>query len=252
MKRLIPLFLLGILLAGSCHRSQVVMPEFSTVVLDTTAVRHRVPVTFQYSFTSIANTDKSPALQAIEEANIDHFFHLEDYRGNAREAIRRSVEQTLDDYVGKMEYTDEAESEELGMPFEMGLTIESQARVVDSLMVYTITRVSYSGGAHGMYETENHNYSVAGGYELSLSDLFDERQQEALQMLIRRKLYERFDVMGDEGLAEQGVFPEMIHATGNFEVTEDGIIFHYNPYEIAAYAVGGIDVHVTSQQIQEL
>lgn len=250
MKRLLLLLLLGALLAGSCRcrRSpEVVMPEFIAVTKDTTAVRHNVSVIFQYNFTSIANADKSPALKAIEESNIDHFFGLEGFQGTAGEAVSRSIEQSLNEYVGG--------SDEEGTDYvfsEMALAVESQARVVDSLLVYTITRVNYTGGAHGMYATEHHNYSIAGGYELSLPDLFDEKQQEALLTSIRQKLYERLNVTGDEGLAAHGYFPEMIRLSENFEVTEAGINFHYDPYQIAAYAVGDVDVSIPSEELEQL
>ena len=56
--------------------------------------------------------------------------------------------------------------------------------------------------------------------------------------MIRNKLYEQFGVTGDEGLVAQGFFPEYISTTENFEVTEDGITFYYNPYDIGCYALG--------------
>ena len=126
------------------------------------------------------------------------------------------------------------------------------ARVVDTLLVYTISSSNYTGGAHGMYSINCHNYSIAGGYELALSDLFDAARQEALIGLIRNKLYEQFGVTGDEGLVAQGFFPEYISTTENFEVTEDGITFYYNPYDIGCYALGGVEVHITREEMQGL
>lgn len=76
------------------------------------------------------------------------------------------------------------------------MAVESEARVVDTLLVYTISSSNYTGGAHGMYSINCHNYSIAGGYELALSDLFDAARQEALIGLIRNKLYEQFGVTG--------------------------------------------------------
>ena len=145
--------------------------------------------------------------------------------------------------------------EDLGTPnwrSEMELIIESDARIVDSLLVYSISRSSYTGGAHGMYTLSWHNYSIAGGYELALSDLFTPEQQESLLTLIKHKLYEQFEATGDEDLAAQGLFPEYIAATENFEVSEDGITFYYNPYDIAAYALGRIEVHISGEELKNL
>lgn len=236
MKRVILLFLVFAgLTFGSCRR-QTVMPQFDIVVTDTVAVRGGIPCRFQYAFTSIANADEAPALQAIQESNMLYFFGLEHFQGGVQEAVDWSIGQFMDEYIGTL---DESVPQ---WETEMEMAVESEARVVDTLLVYTISSSNYTGGAHGMYSINCHNYSIAGGYELALSDLFDAARQEALIGLIRNKLYEQFGVTGDEGLVAQGFFPEYISTTENFEVTEDGITFYYNPYDIGCYALGGVEV----------
>lgn len=245
MKRIVVfLLVLTSFALGSCHR--VVKPEFDVVVMDTVVTRNNIPCSFQYAFTSIANAEKTPALQSIQEANLLYFFEQEDVQGDVRQIMRRSVAQFLDEYVGQ---ESNANPE---WRTEMEMIVESDARIVDSLLVYSISRSSYTGGAHGMYTLSWHNYSIAGGYELALSDLFTPEQQESLLTLIKHKLYEQFEATGDEDLAAQGLFPEYIAATENFEVSEDGITFYYNPYDIAAYALGRIEVHISSQELSEL
>ena len=246
MKRVILLFLVFAgLTFGSCRR-QTVMPQFDIVVTDTVAVRGGIPCRFQYAFTSIANADEAPALQAIQESNMLYFFGLEHFQGGVQEAVDLSIGQFMDEYIGTL---DESVPQ---WETEMEMAVESEGRVVDTLLVYTISSSNYTGGAHGMYSINCHNYSIAGGYELALSDLFDAARQEALIGLIRNKLYEQFGVTGDEGLVAQGFFPEYISTTENFEVTEDGITFYYNPYDIGCYALGGVEVHITREEMQGL
>lgn len=194
----------------------------------------------------IANADEAPALQAIQESNMLYFFGLEHFQGGVQEAVDWSIGQFMDEYIGTL---DESVPQ---WETEMEMAVESEARVVDTLLVYTISSSNYTGGAHGMYSINCHNYSIAGGYELALSDLFDAARQEALIGLIRNKLYEQFGVTGDEGLVAQGFFPEYISTTENFEVTEDGITFYYNPYDIGCYALGGVEVHITREEMQGL
>ena len=245
-QRVILLFLVFAgLTFGSCRR-QTVMPQFDIVVTDTVAVRGGIPCRFQYAFTSIANADEAPALQAIQESNMLYFFGLEHFQGGVQEAVDWSIGQFMDEYIGTL---DESVPQ---WETEMEMAVESEARVVDTLLVYTISSSNYTGGAHGMYSINCHNYSIAGGYELALSDLFDAARQEALIGLIRNKLYEQFGVTGDEGLVAQGFFPEYISTTENFEVTEDGITFYYNPYDIGCYALGGVEVHITREEMQGL
>ena len=77
MKRVIFLFLVFAgLTFGSCRR-QTVMPQFDIVVTDTVAVRGGIPCRFQYAFTSLANTDERPALQAIQAPNRLYIFGLD-------------------------------------------------------------------------------------------------------------------------------------------------------------------------------
>ena len=174
MKRVILLFLVFAgLTFGSCRR-QTVMPQFDIVVTDTVAVRGGIPCRFQYAFTSIANADEAPALQAIQESNMLYFFGLEHFQGGVQEAVDLSIGQFMDEYIGTL---DESVPQ---WETEMEMAVESEARVVDTLLVYTISSSNYTGGAHGMYSINCHNYSIAGGYELALSDLFDAARQEAL------------------------------------------------------------------------
>ena len=125
------------------------------------------------------------------------------------------------------------------------ISVESEGNVVDSLLCYAITRSSYTGGAHGMYSTQYHIYSLADGFELSLADLFDARQLEILDRAIREKIAETYDAVSDEDLSDRGFFPEYICPTENFRITPEGIAFFYNPYEIGCYALGSVEVTFT-------
>ena len=101
-----------------------------------------------------------------------------------------------------------------------------------------------------MRTTEYHNYWTKGGYELSLGDLFPEEQLPRLTERIKAKLREQYGAADDEELAQRGFFPETIAPTENFEVTPEGIVFHYNPYDIACYAIGEVDGPFTKEELK--
>ena len=67
---------------------------------------------------------------------------------------------------------------------------------------------------------------------------------------IKAKLREQYGAADDEELAQRGFFPETIAPTENFEVTPEGIVFHYNPYDIACYAIGEVDVPFTKEELK--
>ncbi len=96
---------------------------------------------------------------------------------------------------------------------------------------------SFTGGAHPNSFTQLLNFDLKTGKPLTWQDLL--LDEEALKTLAEsrfkqaRKLPENADLTR-EGFFWDGAFvlPE------NFAFTEQGLLFHYNPYEVAAYALG--------------
>lgn len=174
MKTRISLLLAAALLAaaGSCTKRPV-QPRFGIAATDTLVSRNGIACKIEYRFASILNAGKSPALTAIEQANIGYFFDLEAFSGTVREAAAAAIGQFADIYLADSLPTGSGNA-------EYEISAESEGAVVDTLIVYTITQSSYTGGAHGMYSRENYVYSLDGGYEITLADLFTEAQLESL------------------------------------------------------------------------
>ena len=194
--------------------------------------------------TVIGNAAGHPALETIERANIGYFYDLEAFEGTAAEAAEAAIAQIAEQYA--MPPGASGPDVGTGRPaWEGEISVESEGNVVDSLLCYAITRSSYTGGAHGMYSTQYHIYSLADGFELSLADLFDARQLEILDRAIREKIAETYDAVSDEDLSDRGFFPEYICPTENFRITPECIAFFYNPYEIGCYALGSVEVTFT-------
>ncbi len=234
------LSLLVVAILTSCHRRPVA-PRFELLTLDTLIGDGTYDCRVEYRFATIANASKSAALQTIQQRNIDYFFELETFDGTAGEAVTESLRQ-LD--------------RELRLPepisagrMECEVSVESEGTKTDSLLTYAIYRSSYLGGAHGMYTTEYHTYSLATGYELTAADLFGPQRMEPLTALIRAKLYERYQVSDDDALAAAGFFPEYISATDNFRLAPKQVVFCYNPYEIGCYALGNIEVAIDYDEL---
>lgn len=221
-------------------------PRFQATVLDTLLVQPTYDCQVGYRFAAIANARKSEALRTIERSNINYFFELEDFEGSAAEAIAESLRQT----DRQLALPEELRPDNHKAEYE--ISVESEGSVVDTLLCYMIYRSSYLGGAHGMYSTEYHTYSLTDGYELSAADLLGEEKMEPLQALIRTKLCRTYNAATDEELSAAGFFPDYISVTDNFRITPQGMIFHYNPYEIACYANGEIDVEISREELEAL
>jgi len=44
----------------------------------------------------------------------------------------------------------------------------------------------------------------------------------------------------------------MFFVTDNFKITPDGAVFIYNPYEIACYATGAVEVEIGRKELEAL
>lgn len=242
MKIRISLFLAAALLAvGSCTKRPV-RPDLGTTAIDTLISNNGLACKVEYRFATIRNAAASPALEAIEQANIGYFFLLEGFSGTPEKAAQASLHEIAAEYlqdIPEQSYTYE-------------YSIDSEISVTDTLLTCVINRWSYLGGAHGMYGTECHTYSLADGYEYELADLFSEEEQQNLAAAIHAKLCEEYEAADDEALSEAGFFPEYIAATENFILTPEGMTFHFNPYEIGCYALGSIEVSLTNEEIGQL
>lgn len=239
MKLRFVLLLLTLLVSASCNK-RAVRPDFTLLAADTLLQGNGNNCHVEYRFASIRNAAKSPALEVIEQANIGYFFQLEEFSGSAAEAVEASISDIRTNYLPDGAGPTGAEYE---------ISAESEGSTVDSLLCFVITRAGYTGGAHGMYGTECHTYSLADGFELSLADLFSEEELQQIDRLIREKIAEQYQAATDEELTRAGFFPEYIAPTENFLLTPEGITFYYNPYEIGCYALGGIEVTISKEEL---
>ena len=70
--------------------------------------------------------------------------------------------------------------------------------------------------------------------------------------MIREKIAAQYQASTDDELSEAGFFPEYIAPTENFLISESGITFYYNPYDIGCYALGAVEVTLTPEELAQL
>lgn len=226
------------------------MPRFEIRSVDSLLHGAGFECRVSYRFASIKNAPGHPVLEQIERDNIGYFFDLEEFEGTAVEAADSSIALIVDEFAMPAGVTSD---ETADLPaWEGEISVESEGTVVDTLLSYAITRSSYTGGAHGMYTTVYHTYSLTDGFELSLADLFTVDELQLLDGAIHERIARDYGAGSDEELAAQGFFPEYISPTENFRITDDGIEFLYNPYEIGCYALGNVEVHFTREELDAI
>ena len=108
----------------------------------------------------------------------------------------------------------------------------------------------FTGGAHGMPGRENHIFSGTDGKEVTLLDVLPLSEEE-VNGLAREQFLARI-----EEHPEDGYFPEAadtVNAKTDFisqsYLTQDGVVFYAQPYELGPYAAGYIEVTLTWEQV---
>lgn len=125
------------------------------------------------------------------------------------------------------------------------------------LLVVENTTSAYQGGAHGVYGSTYGIFDIMAGRRLGNADLFLPGAEARLRPILERKAREvmRERVGAPEDTDASGGNSYFLHE-GNFPITEniylrrDGIGFHYNVYEIAAYAAGDFDLVLTWNELR--
>ena len=124
----------------------------------------------------------------------------------------------------------------------------------DRLVSLRFEVYSDTGGAHPDSQTTYASWSLADGERVLLEDLLLEGYEEPLAEIGEAAFRQARGLTVDRDLEELGFrFADGRFALpDNFAVTESGLVFHYNPYEIAPYSLGPTELTITWVEIGEL
>lgn len=122
------------------------------------------------------------------------------------------------------------------------INFENERYISLCLIIY-----AYEGGAHGMYGESYITIDKKTGKRVMLEDIFIKNNKQFLTDKITKSL-----LAGSESkdLSEEGYFVEKAEPNDNYYITEKGIGFYYNQYEIASYANGTKDVFIPFSDIE--
>ena len=110
------------------------------------------------------------------------------------------------------------------------------------ILSYSCYVYTFTGGAHGMNTTSCYVYDVYENQEIGINSIFKEESLPNVLSLIKEQLALH------EGA--ESIDMSYVNVTENFYADETGIHWIYNPYEIAPYAVGSIEVVLPYSKIE--
>jgi hypothetical protein len=111
---------------------------------------------------------------------------------------------------------------------------------------------SYTGGAHGMSTRQYYVIDAGVPRLLGLEDFFRDPQSTELRRLIYAALRNYYGLAEGMPLSEGIFFEDEPELSGNFFLSEEGLGFHWNPYEIAPYSVGQVEISLPWNTIRPL
>jgi len=107
----------------------------------------------------------------------------------------------------------------------------------------------YSGGAHGNYGSALYCLDAASKRRLALQDVIAADSSQ-LRTLLEKNFRAQIRLAASRPLTEY-LFENRLMPNDNFYFTNKGIGFLYNPYEIAAYALGQINVFIPYTELKQ-
>ena len=120
-----------------------------------------------------------------------------------------------------------------------------------NLLSYEVSRYVFTGGAHGLETRECYLFDMKTGNRINQFEIFTEESKDEISAMLKAK------IMSDNGFADEGkmvesgfLFPEKIVPNNNFCVTDSSLIYLFNPYEIAAGALGSTQVELSFEAIK--
>jgi len=127
------------------------------------------------------------------------------------------------------------------------------------IYVYGIERYVNMGGAHGLETRNYYNFDLKTGNLITEKDLFKAKYESELAKLIKLRIVEESKEYKDEknsepilDLENTDYWTDSIKANGNFYITDEGINYVFNPYEIAPYYMGQTEVTLPFNRLNSL
>jgi hypothetical protein len=108
---------------------------------------------------------------------------------------------------------------------------------------------NYTGGAHGTYTSSFQNLDLEEHRSWRLSDVVSD--SAALKPYLELAVRDYFGIKSTEDLSSR-LLTDEVPVTGNFYITPGGLTFVYNPYELASYSDGAVQLFLAFDKVMPL
>ncbi|WP_439559480.1 DUF3298 domain-containing protein [Dyadobacter sp.] len=135
--------------------------------------------------------------------------------------------------------------------WEVGLKGDT-VMVTPKVLFYQLDHYSFTGGAHPNTFRSFHAFDATNGAEVEMKKFVAD--STALLQLVERHFRKTEKLTSDIDLEEAGYFllNHQFVLPVNYVFTPKGVLFYYNPYEIAAYARGAIQFTISYEELGDI
>lgn len=119
----------------------------------------------------------------------------------------------------------------------------------EDMVTYEVSTSSYIGGAHPNTVTHPFTYDLKTAQVLTLDNIFVPEARDSIMPVIVNALARQLNVT-PANLGQAEIFVDQLVDPGMPYISNGALVFHYNPYDIAPYSVGPVEVTVYPYEIE--
>lgn len=156
-------------------------------------------------------------------------------------------------YEESVEFAKENDTEVYFTPYSYTETVDDIDYLTDSVICFRVNGYDYLGGAHGTPYQEAYIFDLETGERKNIGDFItisEEELKDVVTAAVAKKMEaEGRDMYWDD--AEQSVHEVVSKEYTNAYLTNDGIVFYFDPYLLASYAQGFVEVEIPYEDLQK-
>lgn len=186
---------------------------------------------------------------AAEKINADIRSRVDAFNANTE------VEEWAKENLLYYETEEDSDADSFFLPYSEGLNFKT-ARADSDVISFTMTYDSFSGGAHGNYDTLGINYNAKTGDLIAFLDLSDDPtafHEDTLaynQKLAGTDAY-RERLFSEESISD-GTLETVLYADDVWYLSTSGLVFMSGPYALGPYAEGTIEFIIPYNDLADM
>lgn len=237
-------------------------------------------VTFERKTVSDSLTMSNGKQSATSQYNID-FAYAEESEGDTvatrinQELVRKvlgidgflsptkAVDSYVDDFVKEFrsdfstfyEQTEELENDDMQawLNYEIDLHTQTATSYQGMVVNYVADQSSYMGGAHHNYFARWLNFDSQTGNLLTLEQILIPDYGPLLLKALEYELQAKCNAKSMAEVREAGYLGwSELYVPADFLIKDDGILFLYNPYDIAPWYMGSTELMLNNEKLKNV